>query len=81
MLETEKQTHWSEMYVYASSIVADLQSATTDFLAEYEHANELVALCTEVSSDTVDDVEAWKEKRKTLLLVDLTEYLVAFLSS
>ncbi len=80
MLKTADQIKWSEMYMYHSNIVTELHNAVTSFLAEYEHTDELAALCTEVSSNTVDDVEAWKEKRKVLLLVDFTEYLIADLS-
>lgn len=75
MLKVENQIHWSEMYVYCSDIIDDLHSTMTDFLAECEHEKPLVELCTEVSSDTVDNVEAWKKGRKRLLLMDFVEYL------
>ncbi len=75
MLKTKEQIHWTEMYAYQTDAVKELLDVVVEYIGECEHQGDLMELCTEVSSDTVDDVEAWKKKRRKLLLMDLGAYL------
>lgn len=76
MLKVGVQQNWTKMYVYQTNVWSDLCEMMIAYLGECEHASE-IAECPEISSDTVDDVKAWKEKRKVLLLTDFAEYLTA----
>ena len=63
MLKADDQTEWIKMYAYQSGPFIDLFDMMAEFLKECEHAN-FIAACEEISSDTVEDVKAWKKKRK-----------------
>ncbi len=75
MLNAADQTDWAKMYVYLGDAYTDLYSAVNEYLLECEHTEFTRA--KEISSDTVDNVEAWRERRKELLLSDFAEYLLA----
>ena len=71
--KAEDQKSWHKMYVYDADIFDDLQDAVYEFIVENEHAGNK-ASCGEISVDTVEDMEAWRKKRKELLLKDFCEY-------
>ena len=70
---SSEQTNYADMYVYEANVVADLLELVTEYVGEAEHGGG-VANCGEVSSDTVDDITAWTEKRKQLLVEDFLLY-------
>lgn len=72
-LRAEDQQNWSSMYVYNSDLYEDLISKVTEFLGEAEHMG-ITASMKELSSDTVEDVQAWCEKRKEILFADFLSY-------
>ena len=74
MLKVDEQTHWPPMYVYQKQVYQDLIEVVLEYLGECEHLGD-VAMMKELSRDTVDDVEAWREKRKELLLRDFVAYI------
>ena len=76
MLKAEDQTEWPSMYVYQNDLCEDLCNIMFEFLGECEHEG-FKAACKEVSSDVIEDVEAWKKSRKKLLVADFAEYLKA----
>lgn len=73
MKPLDNEDQWPNMYVYQTSVLEDLLSYVTEFLGECEHMSE-VANCKEISTDTVTDMEAFREKRKELLLKDFFTY-------
>lgn len=79
MQKAADQRDWEEMYVYQTDVYADLHTTLIEYLHGCEHAG-MNARCVEVSPGAVDDIEAWREKRKVLLLEDFSEYLIAFLA-
>ncbi len=62
-----------EGYCYLNSIYKDLMELITEYMGEAEH-NGMKPGCREISSDTVDDVKEWCEKRKQLLIKDFLSY-------
>ena len=76
MLKAEDQTEWPEMYTYQNDLYLDLYAVLAEFLGECEHAGHN-ASCPEMSSAVIEDVEAWKKRRKELLVADFAEYLKA----
>lgn len=76
MLKAKEQTEWTGMYVYHNGPYIDLYDVLAEFLSECEHAGH-VPSCPEMSSAVIEDVEAWKKKRKELLVADFAEYLSA----
>lgn len=75
-MKAEDQTDYLEMYVYNSQLWEDLFEMVAEYLGESEHAGEEVSM-VELSSDTVEDMTAWTEKRKALLRADFLTYWVA----
>lgn len=73
-LKASEQLNWPEMYVYNTQLYVDLIAYVTEFLGECEHAG-VQATMRELSSDTVDDMKKWREKRKQLLLEDFATYI------
>jgi len=73
-LKVVDQTDWADMYTHTMDVIRDLTSVMYEFLTEAEHQDEL-ANCREVSEDSVEDVELWKECRKHRLVVEFAEYL------
>ena len=60
-------------YVYWSNMYDDLMDMVTEFLGECEHSGE-EPRAGEISKDTVDDMKAWNEKRKRLLVETFIAY-------
>lgn len=76
MLKASEQEEWPKMYVYQTAVHLDLLDMMLAYLEECEHQGE-IANCKEISLATVDDMKAWKKRRKALLLADFAEYITA----
>lgn len=69
---------WPQGYVYAADAWKDLMTFVTDMVTEFfgenEHAGVDFATCGEISSDAIEDINAWCNKRKELLIKDFKLY-------
>ena len=61
-------------YVYWSEMYEDLLEMVTEYLGETEHQG-ISPSAGEVSSDAVEDVEEFEDRRKEILRNDFVEYL------
>ena len=77
MQNAADQTDWATMYVYLGGAYKDLFDIMNEYLTEAEHADFNPP--SEVSTDTVNDLEEWRERRRELLLKDFAIYLTAAL--
>jgi len=71
--KAKDQKNWSDMYVYEADVVADLMEMVSEFVGECEHSGA-IANCGEISSDTIDNMPEWHERRKKLLWHDFIQY-------
>ena len=78
-LRASEQVDPSKMYVYTNSIYEDLLLTVLEYLGECEHhaAGSRLATMRELSSDTVEDMKLWREKRKELILKDFVDYITS----
>ena len=71
--KAEDMKTWCDGYVYQSNAHGDLIEMVNEYMLESEHSGN-VATCGEISKDTVEDMELWRELRKEKLLGDFIAY-------